>query len=541
MKKLRKHVLFILSFIAMLIIANKSYAASTSLNVSSNSVTTNTNVTITVGVKSTEAWVLNLASSGGNLGGTTSDSGTPGKEVTQTVMTATFSAPTEGTYTITLKGQVTGSDLVRHDINQLATIKVTKPVQQQPTPQAKPTPNTQQKPSPVSSAKPALTFSNVNETVYTTTKVVFRSDYSIHSSPLGQIDKGESVTRIGVSNAKCDGYYWSKVSYNGKTGYIASSLLTTPSSETTPSSKPSTEPSVAPSLEPSAEPSTEPSALPSATPDTSKATGSQLRALSIVGVELIPKFDPNITNYIASVDKEITKVDVRAEISQEKSTYEIIGNDALRIGVNTITIVSTAPDGITTTHYEIRLLRGIPITPTGIGLVGIKENGERLDIKLGNPTSVSDSLIEYDVTLDEWMKSIEIINNGNCEFDGTGKFDLNEGENKYTIMTKISSEEEKTVKYRIIINNPKKQGAKDEESKIDIKLIAGITGISVIVIGAIVYLTKHHKKQNAINYEETDYSFMKNDEGDLNKEKSIDSPNNDNKEEVKKKKGGKHF
>ncbi len=510
MKKIKKQILFILTFIVMLIIANKVYAASATVTPSSYNVTTGNTVNITVGVQATEAWNLKLTASGGTLSGTTSVADAADGEVTKNVISATFSSATPGTYTITLSGQVTGSDLVRQNVNKSITITVSAPVQQpSPSPSAPPT---------VAPSPAAPTFSNVNETVYATTEVNIRSSYSTSSSKVGSLQKGDSVTRTGIGSNG-----WSKVTYNGKTAYIMTSYLTT--------TKPAT-------------PTSEPSAQPSTAPEEKKSNDATLKSLSITGVQLTPEFNPSITSYVASINSDVTDVEVIAEVNNEKAKYEIVGNENLQDGENTIIITVTAEDG-TVTNYEIKLTKGTQEIPlNAFVIMGIKDNGEKIEIKLGEPT-ILENIIEYNIKLEEWLKSIEILdalNNSNIVYEGIGTFDLVVGENKYTVILKIQQEgaEEKTIEYRITINNPEKvvEITKGENNKVNYKIIASIAAITLVAILVITFLIIHYKKQNKLEYAKPDYSFLGEDEEKQDEEKKREENNNNNEP---KRKGGKHF
>ncbi len=126
MKKVKKIILLIFLFIIMMIMKDKVYAASASISASNTSITTGATTNITVSVNSTEAWDLKLSASGGSLGGTTAAADAAGMEVSQSVMSATFSASSAGTYTITLSGEITGSDLVKSNVSgKSVTITVT--------------------------------------------------------------------------------------------------------------------------------------------------------------------------------------------------------------------------------------------------------------------------------------------------------------------------------------------------------------------------------------------------------------------------------
>lgn len=67
-------------------------------------------------------------------------------------------------------------------------------------------------------------FKEVNETVYAIDTVNIREECSASSNRLGQLKKGESITRIGIGQGEFNG--WSKVKMsNGKIAYINSSYL----------------------------------------------------------------------------------------------------------------------------------------------------------------------------------------------------------------------------------------------------------------------------------------------------------------------------
>ncbi len=93
--------------------------------------------------------------------------------------------------------------------------------------------STPDKSSGSSAADSSPAVEEVNETVYTTAGVNVRSEASASSSRLGSVGSGTSLTRTG----KLDNG-WSRVEYDGKTGYISSKYLSTtkPSSSSSSSS-----------------------------------------------------------------------------------------------------------------------------------------------------------------------------------------------------------------------------------------------------------------------------------------------------------------
>ena len=71
-----------------------------------------------------------------------------------------------------------------------------------------------------------LEFSDTNEKMYTTRRVNIRQGYGTNSNIIQTLAEGTEVTRTGVSKGNVDGYSWSRVSYNGVTGYIITGGLT---------------------------------------------------------------------------------------------------------------------------------------------------------------------------------------------------------------------------------------------------------------------------------------------------------------------------
>lgn len=340
------------------------------------------------------------------------------------------------------------------------------------------------KPSPTPT--PAPTFQSVSQTVYATTEVNVRSSYSTSSSRIGSIQKGQSVTRTGIGSNG-----WSRVTFNGQTGYVNSQYLTT----TKPSDEPTTEPSTP--------------------PQDQKSNDATLKSLSITGVTLTPTFDPNVTSYVANIGTDINEVEVIAEVNNEKATREITGNTELKDGENIITVAVTAEDG-TVTNYEIKLIRSDVVIPLDVlSLVGIKENDERIDISLGEP-SVTENIVEYTISLSEYMKAIDILKASSEDlnvYEGTGTFDLKVGENKFTVILKITkdNEETQTIEYRLTINNPEKVVAK-AETKINYKLILIIGAIVLITIIGITFAILYYRKQDDMEYAKPDYSFLREDD-----------------------------
>lgn len=483
--KVKNIIWLILSFFAVLFINNTVEAASFDSSISKTTVTVGDTFTVTVKANSA-AGTYKVTTSNSNVSVV---SGLLTDFLDNSSATITFKANAVGSVSIGAYAlDMTDNDDDTIPVTGGRTFNVT--VSAIPTPTPTPTPT------------PAPTFSSVSETVYTTSQVTFRSSYSTSSSSLGTIPEGATLTRIGVSSTKVGGYYWSKVTYNGKTGYVASTFLTT----TKPEEKPS----------------------PTPEPEEKKSNDSTLKSLSITGVEFTPAFSSSVLTYVATIGEDVSEVEIKAEVNNEKAKYEVVGNKDLQNGENKVVVTVTAEDG-TVTNYEIKLIKGKEEVPLdAFKIIGIKENDEKVDILLSNP-EITEDFVEYTINLNEYLKSIdiqEVLSDDINEYEGTGLFDLVVGENKFTILLKQKGENEeiKTIEYRITINNPEKtvvQPAAEEQngnSKINIKLVIAIAAVVIITIAGITFAVLYYKKQNALKYAKPDYSFLREDEEVQSKE-----------------------
>ena len=317
-------------------LSSKVYAASASVRANSTTIKPGESVTITASVSATEAWNLKITASGGNLSGTTVSADAMGSEVSQSVMTATFTASSEGTYTISLTGQVTGSDLKKVPVSSSCTITVKAPaVASDP----KPSNNTDNttKPSTNTTTKP-----NTNNTTTTTKK----SD----NSNLSSIQIAEGV--ISPEFSKTVKEYTVSVPYE----VTKLSIAATPEhSKGTVTINGNDELKVGENLIEiivTAEDSS-----------TDKYTIKAIRAkqelslqtLSIyyvnengdkVELKLDPQFSFDVYSYSVNdiLAHTIQSLSVEAKANAENAKVEIVGNDELKSGTNEITIKVSVTD-----------------------------------------------------------------------------------------------------------------------------------------------------------------------------------------------------
>lgn len=367
-------------------------------------------------------------------------------------------------------------------------------------------------------------FTSVNETVYATTEVNVRKSWSTSSGILGSLEKGKSVTRIGKGDNG-----WSKVTFNGSTGYIYSEYLTT--------TKPVEE-------KPVETPAKE-----------EKSTNKNLSKLEVKPEGLTPEFKKDVTDYTIKIANNIEKLEIKAEAEDSKAKVQITGNDKLVEGDNVIKIAVTAEDGTIRT-YIITATKEKATATSSLRLATLTIENINL-----NP-AFSPDIFDYVATLEN-KEITELIvnattNDENATVEVLGNKNLKDGENVITILVK-SSKTNETTTYQITVD--KKIAQEEKQSifpKISAKeifyIIAGI--ISLIILLKIIKRDKAKAKKD-----KQDFTDEKNEENTIGNEKEqnkkeylenfgkeeeiTNSENNyyeeeEEKEDAKRKKG-KHF
>lgn len=302
------------------------------------------------------------------------------------------------------------------------------------------------------------TFKSANDKVYATGDINIRKSYSADSDKIGTLKAGESVTRTGISDNG-----WSKVSYNGGTGYIKTSLLTTE--------------------------------------EPSKASDKALKTLEVTPEGLDPEFDPETTSYTLNVGADVEKLEIKAAPNDEKATVEITGNESLVAGDNAVKITVTAQDG-TTRIYTINVKKG---EATTLGLSSLKINGYTLSPKF------SSNVYEYKINvLDPNITKLDVLATANVEnakVEVTGNTNLVKGENTITITVTSEDGKEKVI-YQILVNKDSDVTATTNKKDMIIYggIVVGVILIFVIII--IVVKSRKKKKQPTNNNNVDDYSDL---------------------------------
>lgn len=456
MKKLIKiSILSIFVFIAISIFS-ETYAASASISASKTNVKVGEKVTITVSMNAA-AWNTNISGAASKSFAGNSDDG---NNITKKERIS-FTPSSAGTYTFKLGGDVSdGSTNKTTNVSGSVTVTATNSSSdnndKNNDKKNDNKDNKDNKDNNDTTTEP--TFKSTNDKVYATGDINIRKSYSADSDKIGTLKAGESVTRTGISDNG-----WSKVSYNGGTGYIKTSLLTTE--------------------------------------EPSKASDKALKTLEVTPEGLDPEFDPETTSYTLNVGADVEKLEIKAAPNDEKATVEITGNESLVAGDNAVKITVTAQDG-TTRIYTINVKKG---EATTLGLSSLKINGYTLSPKF------SSNVYEYKINvLDPNITKLDVLATANVEnakVEVTGNTNLVKGENTITITVTSEDGKEKVI-YQILVNKDSDVTATTNKKDMIIYggIVVGVILIFVIII--IVVKSRKKKKQPTNNNNADDYSDL---------------------------------
>lgn len=456
MKKLIKiSILSIFVFIAISIFS-ETYAASASISASKTNVKVGEKVTITVSMNAA-AWNTNISGAASKSFAGNSDDG---NNITKKERIL-FTPSSAGTYTFKLGGDVSdGSTNKTTNVSGSVTVTATNSSSdnndKNNDKKNDNKDNKDNKDNNDTTTEP--TFKSANDKVYATGDINIRKSYSADSDKIGTLKAGESVTRTGISENG-----WSKVSYNGGTGYIKTSLLTTE--------------------------------------EPSKASDKALKTLEVTPEGLDPEFDPETTSYTLNVGADVEKLEIKAAPNDEKATVEITGNESLVAGDNAVKITVTAQDG-TTRIYTINVKKG---EATTLGLSSLKINGYTLSPKF------SSNVYEYKINvLDPNITKLDVLATANVEnakVEVTGNTNLVKGENTITITVTSEDGKEKVI-YQILVNKDSDVTATTNKKDMIIYggIVVGVILIFVIII--IVVKSRKKKKQPTNNDNVDDYSDL---------------------------------
>lgn len=372
-------------FIFSIIISSTTYAAaSASIDTSVTTMQVGEKATITVSVSGTESWSLSVSASGGTLSGDTKNADARGKEVSEKILTPTFTADSPGTYTITLTGTIASTDDVNNNnkqtISKSVTVKVIEKIENNTggnnttggnTSGGNNTSTTPTKSSDATiksitaqAGGKSLSVSQ-SSTKFSTTIEADISEVRFTvttNSNKASIDSNRSTSGIGfIKNSESSGkktYTMSSL----KEGNNVIKITIIAEDGTTKNytfvvtrkvSQNKNEVNIPNIVD--EDPEEEPK--DSDTPDeTDQQTTDELglKSLVITGVEISPQFNINTYEYTATISGS-DSVEIIALPTAEDATVEIVGNDNLILGENLITILVKKDEEVKT--YQIILTK----------------------------------------------------------------------------------------------------------------------------------------------------------------------------------------
>lgn len=332
MKRTFKFIIILVIIISLLGIENKVEASSVSFTSNKSEVKVGDTITVTATVTAAQ-WDLKITLDGKTLA-SSSELDNYESNITKTI-TATYQATAEGSLTFLLQGDATDVSQKVDKINKSITVNVKKV--ETPAPDQTPKP---EKPT----VEETPDFTNANKTMYTSKDINLRASWST-SSKATKVNQGTELAVTGTSNNKVNGYTWYRVSYNGKTLYVASNLLT----DTKPEETDKTEQEEPEDEIPVEDQTTENS--------NSTILKHGLKSLEIEGLTLSPEFSPNVYEYRAIVKEDISELAINAETVTDGSTITIAKNQNLAEGENLITIVVYNVENEVEATYQITIYK----------------------------------------------------------------------------------------------------------------------------------------------------------------------------------------
>ena len=520
MKKIYKKIIFVCFTIILgvLISGTKTDAANASLSASSQNVNVGDNVTIKVDAY---GCLSNLIVSGPGVSGRIDIVSTDLSNQSDS-KTYTLDTSSAGSKTITLSGNIVDADRTQVPINQTITVNVVakqnnQQQSNQQQQQQQPAQNQQQNQQPAQQQPAEPTFTSTNQTVYAAKEGInVRASYSTSSKAIGSLKQGQSVTRTGIGSNG-----WSRVTYNGQTAYISSSLLTTnkpaePEDNKEDKDKEDKDKEEKKKEEEKKEENQE------------KSTNKALKDIVVENYKLTPDFDPETTKYSLEVTKDVEELEITPIVQDDKAKFDIQGNENFKVGNNIVRITVTAEDG-TTRIYSIT------VTKTNeAGDEEIEENGLKLKkLQINNATlepSFNPDVTSYNITVSDpsAIKVSDIIAEAEDEDINVtiaeAEADKN-GERVITIMLENSDGTQSAV-YQVTIKksvfNPIAEIKKNTDKKIYF-ILGGIIGILLIAIIVIIILLK--KTSNTDDIQDIKEADELSDDYDYSLKNAIDQAN----------------
>ena len=351
MKKIIKSIFLIIFATVTISLFSKVEAASATISANKTTATVGDSVKVTVTVNAA-AWNINVSGSASDsIVGFNSDA-----ENQTTTKTYSINTSKAGKYSVSISGDITDASATTPDkINKVVTVTVKAKSTSSSTNNNSNSNST----SNSGSTKKEPKFTSVNQTMYTTGEVNIRKSYSTSSAIIKTVEKGTKITRVGIGDNG-----WSKITYNGQTAYISSSLLTKtkpaedkpkteePKSNTTTNQTTNNETINNENTNNITEPVNN-EVDNSNTDNTNAILG--LSKLEIAGVNFSEGFDPSIHSYTLKLNFFVKDLNITAEANKTDAKVEIIGNENFEAGENNVTILVSSADNKETATYQIKV------------------------------------------------------------------------------------------------------------------------------------------------------------------------------------------
>lgn len=317
----RKLLLMVIGIFATMFTLKGVYAASASISANKTSVTVGTKVTVTVKINAAAWNVAVSGSASGSIVGANMDA-----ENQTTTKTYSINTKKAGKYTVYLKGDITDeSSETATNVNKSVTITVKEK-------QTTTTTTTTKKPTTTTNKNTTTTTkkssnANISNMTLNVEGLSFKSSQTTYS-----IKVGENVENIslGITLASSKATYTVTGNKGLKAGNNVIKIVVTAEDGTKKTYKINV--SKAGNVEESS---------------------SELSNLIIENMTLEPQFESTTTEYVGSKMKYTDKLNILPYTVAENATYEIIGNENLKEGKNTIVIKVTSLDKTTTTEYKV--------------------------------------------------------------------------------------------------------------------------------------------------------------------------------------------
>lgn len=410
--------------LTILIIALYNVTSNAAISATSSTVNSGENVSISISsnipvlsyaVTVTNNGGLTLVNSSGGTGEGTSTITNASSSGMTNLATFTFRVPTvstDSTYSVRFNATIMEDEEFNSIPDSSATATITVKAPSTP-------PSTD--PEPPSEPN----FTSVNETVYIDgNNVRFRESYSLESRILYTFSNGQMLTRTGIGNE------WSRVSFNGQTGYIYSQYLTT----------------TAPAVDNEDDEEED---------DPVKSSNNYLKSLTVNNGTLSPNFNPRTTSYTVVVEDDLEEITISAETEDEKATVSGSGTIQLEEGNTTARIEVVAENGSTNT-YTIHIRKESAEEIITVGIKSLKIQGVTADNKTEDISFMPDfktDVTEYTCNISDQITKLLITaepNEENMTIEILGNENLQMGENVITILVK-SEDGQEIYTYQIIV------------------------------------------------------------------------------------------